>query len=61
MATSTPRPPDKHLTAADYLIAALGRDGARLAAAALRAGWMIDSERAQLAPLAEAIDYLQGA
>ncbi len=46
------------VTAADYLIAALGMDGAKLALWALRADWLLDREAKQLEPLAAALAYL---
>lgn len=48
------------VTAADYAIAGLGRDGARLAMRALRAGWLTEAEAETLEPLAAAIAYLLG-
>ncbi len=47
-------------TAADYLLAAIGVENAKLARSALTAGWMTDAEREVLAPLADAILHLAG-
>ncbi len=46
------------VAAADYLIAGLGREGALLALAALRAGWLAPDEAVRVEPLAVSIGYL---
>lgn len=46
--------------AADYIVAALGEENARLAVAALCAGWMTDDEAARLEPLAAAVARMIG-
>lgn len=51
---------DPAVIAADYVVAALGRDGARLAVAALRAGWLTPEEAAVLEPLAAGIAFMLG-
>lgn len=51
---------DPAVIAADYTIAALGRDGARLALIALRADWLTPDEAARLEPFATGIAQLLG-
>lgn len=43
---------DPGLIAADYVTAAIGVDGARVALVALRAGWLTPAEAERLEPLA---------
>jgi len=48
------------VAAADYVVAALGRDGAHIALWALRADWLLAREAIAIEPLAAAIAYLIG-
>ena len=48
------------VTSADYLIAGLGPEPARLVLRALRAGWLTPEEAETLEPLAAAIAFLLG-
>lgn len=53
-------PFDRGVIAADYVIAALGRDGALVVLRALRAGWLTPAELEQVEPLARGIAHLLG-
>lgn len=51
---------DKFNIAADYAVAALGREGADLARVALQNGSLTDEERKTLAPFSDAISRMLG-
>ena len=53
-------PAAEALTAADYVLAAIGPDNAGLLVAALTAGWLTPEEAERLRPLAAGIAYLGG-
>lgn len=53
-------PLSNEAAAADYAIAALGRDDAKLLLLTLRAGWLTPDEAARLEPFASAIATLLG-
>lgn len=46
------------VVAADYVLAAIGRENSDLFVHALRAGWMLRVERDVLAPLADAVEKM---
>lgn len=60
MSTPNPDPLDPTTIAADYVLAALGREHAALVIGALSAGWLTAEEHATLRPLAVAVAYLAG-
>lgn len=58
--SAQPGPLDSGVIAADYVTAALGRDGAQLALVALRAEWLTPAEAEQLEPLAVGLAHILG-